>query len=487
MPVLSRAGGRAFLIAYPVTGAQRSAQRLRGWCTRDAWPALAAVCVSQLLAFAAHAQAPVPPSDTRPPGHAQPAAEPLSLSQAIDLALTLHPDLRAARAEVTASQGALNQAARLPNPELSVSLEDTQRQTRTTAVQLSQRLELGGKRQARQRVAERALEAATAAQTARRNTVVANVREAFFETLLAQRRVDLAAQSREIANQAMDAASKRVAAGRASPVEESRARIAVAGVEAELAQARAELATARLKLAVRCGIAPPSLPPVAGQLDLPGPAPSEQAIQEGLAASPPVVEASLEAARRRDASDLERSRATPDVTVGVGVQRNNELGRTQPLLGLSVPLPLFDRNEGALREALARADQAQEQLLAARLQVHADALAAATQLNSARLQVQEFEREMLPQAQATYEAATTGFSAGKFGFLDVLDAQRTLLQAREQHLKALREAFRAAAELQRLLGTTLGSLTTAASTPEVQPLPADARSAGRSDANEANP
>jgi cobalt-zinc-cadmium efflux system outer membrane protein len=149
---------------------------------------------------------------------------------------------------------------------------------------------------------------------------------------------------------------------------------------------------------------------------------------------------------------VERSRAVPDVTVGVGTQRNNELGRNQTLLGVSIPLPVFDRNQGGLAEAIARADQARDDARGRQLRLTTSVQVAASQLDSARQQALLAEAQLLPDAQRSYEAATQGFALGKFGFLDVLDAQRTLFQARSQHLKALSDAQRAAADLEALLG-----------------------------------
>ncbi|HWT20023.1 MAG TPA: TolC family protein, partial [Variovorax sp.] len=66
---------------------------------------------------------------------------------------------------------------------------------------------------------------------------------------------------------------------------------------------------------------------------------------------------------------------------------------------------------------------------------------------------QTLQRDALPGAEAAYKAAARGFELGKFSFLEALDAQRTLLQVRNQHLLAVADAHRTAAELDRLLGT----------------------------------
>ena len=114
---------------------------------------------------------------------------------------------------------------------------------------------------------------------------------------------------------------------------------------------------------------------------------------------------------------------------------------------------MFDRNQGLLREALARADQGRDLVRATALRVEGEARVAAALLDSARRQAALIDDSLLPDARSARDAATLGFSLGRFGVLDVLDAQRTLFQVRAQQLRALADARRAAAELERLLGT----------------------------------
>lgn len=381
----------------------------------------------------------------------QPELE-LALEQAIDLALTRYPDLAVARREVEAAMGATQQAGVLPNPTLSMSIEDTRRATRTTAYQLSQLIELGGKRSSRVKAAQLQEDLNRAQLQARLAQVRASVRAAFWEVLAAQSRMDLSRQSEELAQAALDAAARRVLAGKVSPVEETRARSALSGVAMETSQARQALSAARGRLGALLGTPLEHLPPLAGGLGVPAPAPMPEELAKSIDNAPDTVQAMLEVQRREALVEVERSRAMPDVTVGVGTQRNNELGRHQTLLGVSVPLPVFDRNQGGLREAMARADQARDEAHGRRIRLTTDVQIAAGQLDSARAQALLAEAQLLPDAQRTHEAATQGLSLGKFGFLDVLDAQRTLFQARAQHLKAISDAQRAAAELDALLG-----------------------------------
>jgi cobalt-zinc-cadmium efflux system outer membrane protein len=140
------------------------------------------------------------------------------------------------------------------------------------------------------------------------------------------------------------------------------------------------------------------------------------------------------------------------VTVSIGAQRVEELGRNQAIVGLSVPLPLFDRNQGNLLEALRRTDKARDELAATEIRLSTELAQAHERLKALSLEVSSLQTEILPGAQSAYEAASKGYELGKFSFLEVLDAQRTFFQARSQYLRALAEAHRAAAEIDRVLG-----------------------------------
>jgi outer membrane protein, heavy metal efflux system len=382
---------------------------------------------------------------------AQPAA-PLRLEQALDLAASRSFTLYAARRELEASDGAVQQAGALRNPELNASLEDTRRETRTTTATLDFPVELGGKRAARISAAERGRDVAQAefgnAQAQLRASVIA----AYFSTLVAQERSRLATSSAELAARGADAIGKRVAAGKVSPVDETRARVELANAQLEAIEAAAALQTARQALAALWGDPEPKFSEVAGDTAQAPSRGTAAELTQQLEASPTLLATRMEADRRKALIDVERSKAVPDVIVSVGAKRDNEVGRTQAIVGISIPLPLFDRNQGAVYEAGKRAQKADDEYQAARVRVLNELQQAANQLAVARTSLQSLQTTVLPAAQQAYEAATKGFEAGKFGFLDVIDAQRSLLQARSRYLTTLGSAFQAATAIDRLLG-----------------------------------
>ena len=381
-------------------------------------------------------------------------APPLTLAVAIRNALESNPALSAARREIESTEGARMQAGVFQNPTLSAQIEDLKRDTRTTTVLLSQPIELGGKRGARIDAAERGIDIARAQLEVRSAELRADVTAAFFAALIAQERVQLAQRSLELAGRGSQAASNRVRAGKVSPIEETKAKVAEAGVRLELVQAQGELRTGMSQLQALM-----ARPLVLGRLDgnavaMPVAVPAET-LEARLRDAPSMRQARLEVRRFAALAELERAKRLPDITLTAGGMRDQQLGRNQAVIGVSIPLPIFDTNRGNIVEALRRQDKAEEDAIALELRLRADAGAARQRHDTALAEVDVLQKEILPGAQTAFDAATTGFEFGKFAYLDVLDAQRTLLLARSQYLRALAEVHRAATDLDRLLGGSL--------------------------------
>ena len=390
-----------------------------------------------------------------PQSAAAAAAEPLSLAKAIELALEGNPEVAAAKRQWEATEGQVLQGRSRPNPELAYSLEDTRSKTRTQSWQLNLPVELGGKRAARTKAAEKTREQAQAQLAELQATVRANVAAAYFDVLTAQERLVLARDSAALAKSSTDTVSKRVAAGKVSPVEESKARVAEAGVRVELAQAASEQRNALSRLFALLGRIDAPYTVLEGKAENLPSVPSLADLQPLISSAPGVVLARIEVDRRKALTELEQSKRVPDVTVSVGMQRSNETQRNVLLFGVSVPLPVFDRNQGNLLEALKLEDKARDELQAATVRLHSEVAQARERLSTITAEVQSLQQDVLPGAKSAYDAATIGFENGKFNFLEVLDAQRTYFTAKSQYLKALGEAHRAAADIDRLLGASM--------------------------------
>ena len=409
---------------------------LKAWC--------ALVIALPLLCISAPISAQVPTLIERP--------EPLRLDQAIRYAIEYNPTLSAARREVMATEGQVLQGSLRPNPDFIYQADDVSRIGRTSTAEVGVPFETGGKREARVRAAGLGREVALAdlgsAELRLRSAVIA----AFFDVLAAQELRATSEESVRLAQRATDIAAKRVAAGKISPVEETRARVAEAGARVALNQSESELRNSRRRLASLWGNTTPNFSEASGDVEALVEPPNAEAILARLSNAPQLRRAQRELERRKSLVTLEQARSVPDFTVSVGVKRSLDVPGEQALVALKVPLPIFNRNQGNLQEALRREDKAAEELQATQTALSASAMQALENVSARRRDADLLRTEVLPGARSTYEAATIGFENGKFSFLEVLDAQRTLIAAKSQYLIALANFHRAQAELESLIG-----------------------------------
>ena len=390
------------------------------------------------------------------PATATATAAPISLQAALSLAMEHNPSLRAAAQALAASEGALIQSRARPNPELAYSQEDTRRETRSMTLQWNQSIEIGGKREARMKAAEHGRELARAELEAAQAGLRAAVRTAFANVLAGQQRVQLHQKTLEIASSARDAAAKRVLAGKVAPLEETKARVAESSAELALVQARSGLRVARQQLAALWGAQPAAFGSAVGELAQLPVLPDEGLMLEKLEHSPQMLRAQQAVFQARSVAELERARRLPDPSVSLGMKRAQEVGRNQLVVGISVPLPILDSNRGNQLQALRLADKSEDEMLATRQQMYAQLQQQREQLQTSRAQAEQLAQQVLPAAESAYEVAAKGFALGKFSYLEVLDAQRTLAEARSLYLEQLVATHQAAADITRQLGDVPG-------------------------------
>jgi cobalt-zinc-cadmium efflux system outer membrane protein len=383
-------------------------------------------------------------------------AQVLTMEAAIRLALERNPTLTVSRREIEAADAQILQGSLRPNPEFVYLAEDTRSVTRTSTAQLDVPIEMGAKRRARVDAATRNKNAAVSELTARQLQIRSSTMAAFFDVVAAQELTALTRDTLVLATRASDIAGKRVTAGKISPVEEIKARVAEAGVRLSLTQAESELRNARRRLSNFWGNPSPRFTEVVSQSDRMPDLPTRDVIQSRLAISPVLERALQEVERRKSLVTVEQTKTVPDITFSLGMKRREDVARDQIMVGLSIPLPVFNRNQGNLLEALKREDKARDELAAIKLSLYGDALQILERISARREETELLQKSLLPGAKWAYEAATIGFENGKFSFLEVLDAQRTYFSAKSQYLTALSALYTAITDLESLLGGVEG-------------------------------
>lgn len=387
-------------------------------------------------------------------------AAPLTLERALQSAFAHNPSLAAAQWEIGVAEGDRQQAGLIPNPQVSWEAEDTRRRSRTTTLMLSQPLELGGKRGARIEVAERAQDAAGIELERRRNELRADVFQAFYNSTIAQQRLLLTEQSLQLAERGLRVAQGRINAGKAAPVEAMRAQVQLSQVRLELRRAERDQATAYQQLAQVTGAPQATFTRVEEPTTALPAIASPQTLLDRLPTTAELRLARLQINQKEASLGLEKALRIPDLTVSIGSQYSETDRERVNLLGVSMPIPLFNRNQGNVLAAARRTDQARDLRNASELRLRSEVQSGLEQWATANTEVNAFNQVILPAAQSAVDTATRGFEMGKFNFLDVLDAQRTLFEARSQYLQAVADSTDAWVRIERIYGDTRALLPT---------------------------
>jgi cobalt-zinc-cadmium efflux system outer membrane protein len=423
--------------------------------------AAAMIAAAALLGPPRVAAAPAETTAKQAQTTAQAESATLTLREALALALEGSPELAAFSNEVRAAEAGVLQAGVLPNPVLEVSGDNlgnarkADEGDRAAVIQIGQLIELGGKRALRIRLAEASRDIAGWDYEAKRIEILSQVTQRFVDVLAAQQRATLASESLQLAQQVADAVAKRVQAGKVSPVEETKARLASAAAQVELDQAKRGLIAVRNALGALWGNPRPRFEKAIGDLERIAPLPAYEQLAMRVRSNPDLARWSSEVTRRQTAIEAERAKTVPDVTVTAGVARFSQFDDHAYGVSISVPIPLFDRNQGGILEANRRLDKTADEQRAAEVRVLTELAQAYQRLAAIEQEIGTLRETLLPGAQSAYEAATRGYQLGKFGFLDVLDAQRTLFQTRSQNLRALADYQKGTAEIERLIGGPL--------------------------------
>jgi len=387
---------------------------------------------------------------------------PLDLAGVLRLALTHHPELRAQDHRLDALGAERRQAGVRPNPEIELEMgefsgtgERRAFEGAETSLRLSQRLELGGKGDKRSMLARRTAQLAEWDRRQIRYDLIRQVVADYYAVLAAQARLQQLTEDHQLAQRLEEVVAARVDAGKVSPVELLKARVPLGTSRLNLEQARLALAAARQRLAGHWQDKPAGFARVTGDLETVSAPPPLEELTPRLAAHPAVARWAAEEDLQAAELDVARAGRIPDLTVSGGVQRFEDTDDFSFVAAVSLPIPLFDRNRGAIEAVVHRQAQVREQRRQAWRDLRAALVGASSRLEEAYAEVRAYRDDILHLAGQAFAAAREGYQAGKFSYLDVLDAQRTLLDARRQYLEALDRYHQAATAVEGLVGGNL--------------------------------
>ncbi len=417
------------------------------------WFPLRIPCVWLVLGCALVAQFPTPALAQDQSSRA------LTLKQALQRALSLNPRLTAAEREVGIASGRRIQAGTVPNPEIGFELDDAfgsgkYRGTRSaeTTLQLSQLIELGGKRQARIAAGAAEVDSAYWQRQATRLEILSETATAFVTILSAQRRVQILDAHVTALDRLTPQLQRRVEAGASSPAEIARAQVAVDLVRVERERAKTTLATARRDLAILMGDRVPRFSSVTGQFDNTGRPPIFQTVLAAIDANPQLMRWTAVRAQREAELLTARLKPVPDVTVSAGWRHYRDSGDNAVRLGVSIPLPVWDQNRGnviAAEESLQKTQAERDINRAALIAIAGRSYDA---INGALAELNLLRSSIIPNSRKAIEGIEDGYAQGRYSLLEVLDAQSAATEAALREQEALQSFHTAVTTIEGLVG-----------------------------------
>jgi cobalt-zinc-cadmium efflux system outer membrane protein len=381
----------------------------------------------------------------------------LTLERAIRVALESNPQLRAADSQISSAAGRAYQSRLWSNPELELSAEDwpTGGGGFTDAkklVGMSQTVPFPGKKKLDGKIGSLGVRVSESEFAQRRVDLVRDVKASFFEVLAAGRLVEVARELVAVSESSAVAARKRVQAGAAADQEQLRAEIPLEEARTELAGFEREEEIARQKLAMLLGRPDLQAAPVSGVLaETANLSVLKDGPEQWLARHPSVVTA--RANKERTEAEFHRARLEPYPDVKLGAAGGQEAGGAGSIVQfmLTVPVPIIDRSKGKKQEAQANVSGAESELAAVEQRVLRDWGMASQRLRTAVEQAANYRERILPKANEALRLVQRGFEEGKFGFIDLLDTQRTAAQVRLTYQQKLLELNIAEADIEALL------------------------------------
>ncbi|HJV66112.1 MAG TPA: TolC family protein [Geomonas sp.] len=391
--------------------------------------------------------------------------------EAVIFALQHNGDLKALREERGLREAATTRASLYPNPVLEVEgatgkLSGSPSEN-SFSVMMSQELLTMGKRGKRLLVAEREAQAFDRQLENSRRLLAEQVSVTFYELLFAQDKLDLARRSLELNRQLLEVTRERLASGDIPELEANLARVELARGEGRQAEAERELYPARAKLLSLMGLFPDASPEFAGGSEEALPEGSlERFKEEALARRPDLKAVAAERGKAEAELSLARAEQVPNVTLGIGYQRDNSSTDVAGLEGfdranligvrLSVPIPLFDRNQAGIGEARARKGSAESRYLFGRQAVQREVEAAYASLQSADRALSIYREGIIRQLEENLQLVHEAYRLGEVGILAVIEEHKKFF---EVHLGYLSDLYNRRVALARLKSAVGGDVT----------------------------
>ena len=371
----------------------------------------------------------------------------LSVNDALGLFLSQNLDVLIAKYGIEYTKGQEVTARLFPNPLLSVGTQSSYTQGRTLSnsgqlyTQVAQLFELAGKRGYRIESAGFGTQSAEATFEDAVRQLGFTVKDTYFRIQLAQRRLVLAEENRERFSRILGINTIRFNKGYIAEVDLIRIRLQVVDFQSQVIHALQEAESARGDLRQLLRLSPKTVLELTTELEFRWIDPDIEKLQVTALAERPDIRAKRHTVSQRE-SDLKLAKAyrIPDVTIGAGYAIQGAQGPDNPgqvALSAGIPLPLFNRNQGGIRQAEISLQTAEADLDKSVNLVENEVDVAYRNLLQSRRLVEAYFGEVLKDAISTLGIVERAYERGGATILDLLDAARTSRTIQQNYIEAL--------------------------------------------------
>jgi len=377
----------------------------------------------------------------------------LTLQAAVDRAMAANATIAAARLRGPINLANLAVARERLNPEGTFELE---KETPKEAYGVAVPLELGGKRARRIAVGEATVRAGDAELAATVAQVRNDVRRAYFGQVIAESRLMLLREQRDLSMRARDTAQARFDAGSAPRLEVMQAQLALAAAENEATAAEGTTAAARATL--NALLAQPLDAPTTLSTDVDTGAPlgTMAALMLAQTASTELVSLDRQLEAQRARISLAEALRVPDLTPTFTLTHRSEPEFTYGWrAGAAITLPIFTTHKAGVLVEQTTLDQLMAQRQATLVRIQGDVTAASQRAQAQRELFVRYRDQIIPQAQQVEQLAQDSYQLGQTGIAALLQALQATRDVRLRSLDAIDQFQTALADLERAIGAPL--------------------------------
>ena len=398
----------------------------------------------------------------------------LTVERLIELGRDRRTDLKAARERLAIAEGKLLQAGLRPNPTLSTEFGSPRflggEAESNFSVGISQTFETGGKRTRRTAVAELELNKVRAEVIALERQLSVSIRNAYSAVIANARQLDVLDGLIKADDELVRVIEARLKEGDVAPLDVNLVKVEADRLKIQAIQAKADLETQLLQLKNLTGfdvledirIAPQADRPP--RLDLGVSELTEIAFRERSDLTAARLGEQLGSAR----VDLAKANATPNIAGSIGYSRNKQIIDLPPVIGgntinrdnelkfgLTVDLPVFNRNQGEIASAAAEKTQATREREFLETTIKRDVAISYRKYRAASETLVLYSTQIMPRAEANLKSVRAAYGFGDFSVFDVVSEQRRLTENVTGYNQALSDYYSALAELEAAIGIAI--------------------------------